>query len=154
STLYVVEQNGGKTTVHALDVDTGQTLRTLTLDGAFALPMITPDSVMGGLSPDGRWLALTARPSPARTQFVVLDTAFNQSLRQASLDGRFLFDGLNNTGTSLFLTESLADDPTASYKVRRYDLVGGALDPRVIVDKLEGETIMSGVRQTAVASKR
>jgi hypothetical protein len=71
----------------------------------------------------------------------------------ASLDGYFLFDGLNNSGSSLFLTESLGSDPSEKYQVRRYNLAGGALDPNVIVDKLEGTTIMSGVRQTAVSSQ-
>ena len=153
STLYVAEQKDGKTELRALDLATGQTLRTTTLDGAYSLPMITPDSVMGGLSPNGQWLALTAGAGRKQTQFVVLDTAFKQPPRQVALAGHFLFDGLNNGGTSLFLTESLADDPAAKYHVRRYDLAHGALDPNVIVDKLDGTQIMSGVRQTAVASK-
>ena len=152
STLYVAEQSGERTIVRALDVGSGRALREITLDGAYSLPLITPDSVMGGLSPDGRWLALTARAGSGKTQFILLDTAFQQQPRQASLDGYFLFDGLNNSGTSLFLTESLGDDPTAKYQVRRYDLASGALDPNVIVDKLEGTKIMSGVRQTALAS--
>jgi hypothetical protein len=157
STIYVAEQTGGKTIVRALDVETGRILHETTLDGAYALPMITPDSVMGGLSPDGRWLALTARPAQLgtkKTQFVVLDTGFKEKPRQASLDGDFYFDGLNNSGSWLFLTEGLADDPTAKYQVRRYDLAKGALDPNVIVDKLEGSKIMSGRRQTAAASKQ
>jgi hypothetical protein len=155
STLYVAAQNDGKTRVLALDIDSGQTLRESTLDGSYGLPMITPDSVMGGLSPDGRWLALTARSGRQQTQFVVLDTAFKQQPRQVVLDGYFLFDGLNNSGSSLFLTEILGDDPATKYLVRRYDLAKGMLDPKVIVEKgEEDEPIMSGVRQTAVASKQ
>jgi hypothetical protein len=154
STLYVAEQNDGKTTLRALDLATGQTLRETTIGGAYSLPMITPDSVMGGLSPDGRWLALTARADRQQTQFVVLDTAFKQQPRQVGLDGYFLFDGLNNSGSSLFLTESLGDDPAAKYLVRRYDLAKGMLDPKVIVEKGEEDEPMSGVRQTAVASKQ
>jgi hypothetical protein len=153
TTLYVAEQSGGKTRVRALDIASGQTLRESTIDGSYGLPMITPDSVMGGLSPNGRWLALTADAGHQQTQFVLLDTAFKQPAKQVTLDGYFLFDGLNNGGTSLFLTESLGDDPTAKYHVRRYDLTHGALDPNVIVDKLDGTQIMSGARQTAVASK-
>jgi hypothetical protein len=156
STLYVATQEAGSTRLQALDIASGQILRETKLDGAYGLPMITPDSVLGGLSPDGRWLALqTAQPrtNAKKTQFLVIDTNFTQPPRQANLDGVFLFDGLNNSATSLFLTESLADDPTAKYHVRRYDLAGGALDPNIIVDKLDGTQIMSGVRQTAVASK-
>jgi hypothetical protein len=84
---------------------------------------------------------------------VVLDTAFNQPLKRIVLEGHFLFDGLNNNGSSLFLTETVGDDPTANYLVRRYDLANGILDPQVIVEKGEEEEPMSGVRQTAVASK-
>ncbi|HEU5101343.1 MAG TPA: hypothetical protein VFU22_20110, partial [Roseiflexaceae bacterium] len=116
------------------------------------LPMITADSVMGGLSPNGRWLALAGPFSSKQTQFVVLDTAFKRQPQQISLDGRFEFDGLNNSGSSLFLTESLADNPSAQYLVRRYDLLRGVLDPKVIVEKGEEDEPMSGVRQAAVAS--
>src|SRR5262245_17038291 len=153
STLYVATQEGSSTRLQAFDIASGQMLRETKLDGAYGLPMITPDSVMGGLSPDGRWLALTARVGSRQTQFAVVDTAFKQQPKRVSLDGYFLFDGLNNSGTSLFLTESLGDDPAAKYHVRRYDLARGALDPNVIVDKFDGSAIMSGVRQTAVASR-
>src|SRR5262250_3716731 len=60
STLYVATQEGGSTRLQALDIASGQVLRETKLDGAYGLPMITPDSVLGGLSPDGRWLALQA----------------------------------------------------------------------------------------------
>jgi hypothetical protein len=151
-TLYVAEQQDGKTSVRALDLATGQDMRETQIEGAYSLPLITPDSVMGGLSPDGRWLALTAR-SGKQTKFAVFDTEFKQQPRQLTLEGYFLFDGLNNSGSSLFLTESLGDDPSAKYLVRRYDLAQDMLDPRVIVEKGEEEEPMTGVRQTAVASK-
>jgi len=154
STLYVAEQKDDKTALRALDLATGQALRATTINGAYSLPMITPDSVMGGLSPNGRWLALTAGAGRKQTQFVVLDTEFKQPPRQVALEGHFLFDGLNNSGSSLFLTESLGDDPAAKYLVRRYDLAQGLLDPKVIVEKGEEDEPMSGVRQTAVASKQ
>jgi hypothetical protein len=115
--------------------------------------MITPAGLMGGLSPDGGWLALTANPDKKQTKFAVLATTFAQPPKLIALAGHFLFDGLNTSGSSLFLTESLGDDPTESYKVRRYDLTSGALDPNAIVDKLEGTQIMSGARRAAVASK-
>jgi hypothetical protein len=154
TTLYVAERNDDKTTLRAFDLATGRALRETTVDGAYDLPMITPNSVMGGLSPDGRWLALTSRATAKRTEFMVFDTAFEQQPRRAVLEGYFLFDGLNNSGSSLFLTEILGDDPSAHYLVRRYDLSQGLLDPNVIVEKGEEDEPMSGVRQTAVASKQ
>jgi len=156
TTEYALTDGRAQTHVRAIDPQTGATTRETTLEGAYTLPSASLDGMPGGLSPDGRWLALWAaqpRTNAKTTQFAVVDTDFKQPPRLADLDGVFLFDGLNNSGTSLFLTKSLADDPAAKYQVRRYDLAGGALDPQVIVDKLEGSEVMSGVRQTAVASK-
>jgi hypothetical protein len=154
TTLYAVEQSAGTTIVRALDLATGRTVRETKVAGAYRLPLNTSDSVMGGLSPDGRWLALAGPAGSTQSTFVVLDTAFERQPRQVSLDGLFLFDGLNNSGGSLFLTESLGDDPSAKYLVRRYDLSQGALDPKVIVEKGEEDEPMSGVRRAAVASKQ
>lgn len=154
TTLYVAEQSAGSTLVRALDLATGRALRETTLAGKYSLPMITADSIMGGLSPNGRWLALAGPASRAQSQFVVLDTTFKQQPQQVSVAGLFLFDGLNNSGSSLFLTESLGDDPSAHYLVRRYSLAGGLLDPKVIVEKGEEDEPMSGTRQGAVASQQ
>jgi hypothetical protein len=129
-------------------------VRETTIDGAYSLPMITPIGVMGGLSPDGRRLALTTKASREQTKFMVLDTTFKQSPRHVILEGYFLFDGLNNSGGSLFLTESLGDNPAAKYLVRRYDLTQGMLDPNVILEKGEEDEPMSGIRQTALASRQ
>lgn len=152
STLYTVAPAGGQTRVEAIDVATGDVLRSTTLDGAYALPMVTPDSVLGGLAPGGGWLALAAASQAGRTRFVVLDTAFKQPPRSAELTGLFHFDGLSADARSLFLTESLGSDPNGKYQVRRYDLGARQLDPNVIVAKGESE-VMNGVRQAAVASR-
>jgi hypothetical protein len=154
TTLYAVEQSAGSTTLRALDLATGRTLRETTLAGQYRLPMITHDSVMGGLSPNGRWLALAGPSSRTQSRFVVLDTAFKQQPQQISIAGLFLFDGLNNSGSSLFLTESLGDDPSANYLVRRYSLSQDMLDPKVIVEKGEEDEPMSGTRRGAVASQQ
>jgi hypothetical protein len=155
STLYVVEADGDKTLVRAIDAASGKVLRSTAVDAAYELPAITPDSIMGGLSPNGRWLALVAKqPGAGRTRFVVLDTGFGQAPKEVELSGSFQFDGLSDGGQWLFLTESLGDDPTAKYQVRRYDLRAGALDPQVIVEKGEQTGTMSGARISAVASKR
>jgi hypothetical protein len=151
STLYTAAPAGGQTRVEALDLATGDVLRSITIDGRYDLPMVTPDSVLGGLAPGGGWLALAASQA-GRTQFAVLDTAFKQPPRTAELTGLFHFDGLSADGRSLYLTESLGADPNGKYQVRRYDLGMAQLDPNVIVAKGESE-VMNGVRQAAVASR-
>ena len=85
-------------------------------------------------------------------RIAVLDTSFKQPPRTLDLPGVFYFDGLSNDAGSLFLTESLTDDPQGKYQVRRYDMRLGALDPNIVIAKGESQ-IMNGVRQTAPASR-
>jgi hypothetical protein len=149
------EQAGNMTKVYALDGADGGPLREMTVAGLYDLPRIGP--LPTGLSPNGRWLALQALPGPQtvdpQTWLVVLDTAFERPVRRVDLDGVFEFDALDNAGRSLYLIE-YGDDWSAAdtYRVRRYDLDTGALDPAVVADKRNGETEMAGHRQAAVAS--
>ncbi len=155
STLYAVVRDTTITRVQALDIPSGRVLRETSLDGAWSLPMITPDSALGGLSPDGRWLALAAdlpQTDGQKTRFMILDTSFKAAPKRIELAGLFHFDGLSNGAAALFLTESLSSDPHGKYQVRRYDVAQGVLDPNVVVAKGESE-VMNGVRQTAVASR-
>jgi hypothetical protein len=161
ATLYAVESvsAGGKpqTRVQALDVATGKTLRETSVAGAYALPTIGSDETPGGLSPNGRWLALETPPTqpgaamPGR--LVVLDTAFEKPTREVRLDGDFWFDGLSNSGDNLYLTEYLAEKQREHYRVRLYHMAAGQLDAAVIVDKSNNELVMSGVRQSALPSR-
>jgi hypothetical protein len=154
SALYVAEPGAGRTRVRAIDPRTGQPLREIALDGAYELPTVRPDGVPGGLSPNGRWLALAAQDNGhGKSSFIVLDTAFAQPPRTAQLAGNFLFDGLDNNGSALFLIEYFAPDPSVKYQVRFYNLVQGALDPQVIVAKGEDpDAPMTGAFQLSVAA--
>jgi YVTN family beta-propeller protein len=156
STLYNVEVSGGKTRVRAfdlLDLRAGQALRETTLDGAYSLPRIRPDGAIGGLSPDGRWLALQQVHADGTlgSQFVVLDAGFTKPPKPVDLNGDFWFDGLSSGAKGLYLTEYLTADRSTKYQVRYYDLASGTLDPNPVVVKGEG-TEMAGVHQTSVAS--
>jgi hypothetical protein len=44
----------------------------------------------------------------------------------------------------LFLTQRADEDGVPGYRVMRYDLQTGVLDPHPIVDKVEGETVLVG----------
>lgn len=166
STLYLAECRDGTTTVSAIAVASGKTVRVRSLDGCFALP---PAGTVGlaGLSPRGNWLALAevSAQSPAATaaagysgqsRFVVLDTTLDQPPRFVDVQGRFSFDAIDNGGTSLYLIEDLP--PTTStlvgtrYQVRLYNLTTKSLEPGAIADKSNTEPIMAGLRQTSVAS--
>lgn len=165
STLYVTEWRLESTTVRAIDPQTGQTLRETTVPGRYTLPEEGIGAALGGLSPNGRWLAIggksgievgTDNAAHERSRLVVLDTAFTQKLKQIELDGNFTFDALSNDGTSLYLIETLPENPTNTpgigYKVRLYNLATGRLEPGVVVDKTAIAQTMSGVRQSALPS--
>lgn len=162
SVLYTAERTGARTVVRALDPATGATRHELTLDGVYSLPEISP-ALAGGLSPNGRWLALASLPSEdavrsayrsgaAQSVLMVLDTTFATPPRRVELAGAYSFDALANDGTSLYLIEHLAPDVTLRYQVRRYDLAQRRLDPNVVVAKGEAPE-MEGVRIAAMASR-
>jgi hypothetical protein len=150
-----------QTVVRALDAHTGRALRRRSLDGRYGLTS-AGSTGPGGLSPDGRWLVLQAVADPAapgdvpvRTEFVVLDTAFEQKPRHVVLDGVFTFDALNNSARSLFLVEYLSRPGGGhpdKYRVRFYDLAAGVLSSTIIADKRNAEQVMAGTRFKTVAS--
>ncbi len=164
SALYIVAAataNGPpKTVVRALDPRTGALLRETTIDGAYALPLVSLDGMPGGLSPNGDWLVLRKAPGQAvgdlQSQFSVLDTAFARPPRRVDLDidGPYEFDGISNDGAALYLIQYLSSpslSQAASYLVRYYNLATGALDPQPVVAKGEDQ-VMAGTHHTSVAA--
>lgn len=165
STLYVTEWGLENTTVRAIDPRTGQSLRETTVPGRYTLPEEGIGAALGGLSPNGRWLTLGSKPgievgadnaSHEHSRLAVLDTAFAQKAKPVELDGNFTFDALSNDGRSLYLIETLPENPTNTpgigYKVRLYDLTTATLLPGVVVDKTAIAETMKGTRQSSVAS--
>ncbi len=155
STLYTVEQGKGATTVYAVDVKTGQTLRQTRVEGDYDLTYVDIDGRPGGLSPNGHWLVLTPVLTGVQadqpTRFAVLDTAFNQPPRLITLDSNFWFDAISDDGSALYLIERYSTGDSAAYQVRLYDLAQGKLLPGAIADKTSTEA-MSGYRQSSIAS--
>jgi outer membrane protein assembly factor BamB len=164
STLYTVatrtDYGPPKTFLRALDLKTGTLLRETTLDGAYALPAVSLDGMLGGLSPNGDWLVLRKAPGQTigrlQSQFVVLDTAFARPPRRVDLDvdGPYEFDGISSDGASLYLVQYLSSPSLAQatkYHVRYYNLAQGALDPQPVVAKGE-EAVMAGTHHTSVAA--
>ncbi len=155
STLYTVEHGNGKTTVRAVDVKTGQTLRQTQVQGEYDLTYVDMDGRPGGLSHNGHWLVLTQTytddPVTQSSRLVVLDTAFAQPPKWIQLDGNFWFDAISDDGSALYLIERLSTGFPANYQVRLYDVAQGELTPVAIVDKTDTEA-MSGSRQSSIAS--
>jgi len=165
SALYVTEWGLDQTTVRAIDPRTGHTLRETSVAGRYTLPEQGIGAALGGLSPNGRWLALGSKPgvevgannvTRERSRLVVIDTAFTQQPKKIELDGNFTFDALSNDGTALYLIETVPRNPASTpglgYKVRLYDLATATLQPGVVVDKTAIAETMSGTRQSSIAS--
>lgn len=163
SVLYAVEPKDGQTVVRAVDPATGRSLRETILAGEYALPSTTLDGIPGGLSPNGKWLALAEAPGlpepqtygvHARRQshFAVLDTAFARPAHTLVLDGNFSFDALSNSGNALYLIEHFSAEQSDQYQVRFYDVRSAALDERIIADKRLAPQLMDGTRHSSVAS--
>lgn len=155
STLYTVEHSRNKTTVRALDVETGHTLRQTQVEGEYDLTYVDIDERPGGLSPNGRWLVLTSVLASAQanqpSRFAVLDTTLSQPPELITLDSNFWFDAISDDGSALYLIERLSTANPAAYQVRLYDLGQGKLLPGAIADKTDTE-VMSGYRQSSLAS--
>jgi hypothetical protein len=145
--LYTTTSSGNQTIVLALDITSGQTLRTTTLAGQFALPEIDANSRMGGLSPDGKVLVLAEKAGSQTntlSRLVVLDTAFQSSPRLLELPGSFVYDALSTKGQYLYLIEHMPPIEAGRYQVRKYDLTTNQLIKEPVFEKGESEAIMEG----------
>lgn len=151
SRLYAAKHDNGRTSLQAIDVHTAQVVSQISFNGWFDLPMADPSGLTGGLSPNGKWLALRSSGQTSETSFMLVSTSFDQHPRRITLPGDLAFDAFSNDGQRLYLIESLAASQPGHYRVRRYDVALGALDPRVIVDKREiASASMTGTRISGV----
>ena len=138
---------GGSLTV--FDPHTGVALRTMLLPRAYLLPTATLSGVPGGLSPNGRWLALETSPSDTESHLLVVDTLFKGQPVAVDLAGSYTFDAISNDGQRLYLIQH---SDGFHYYVRFYNLSSHALDPQVVFDKSDGANAMTGTRLSGIPS--
>lgn len=135
------------------DPATGATRRTLKLPGDYELPPATLSGLPGGVSQDGRWLALQSSGSssavPPASHLVLVDTTYAEPPRRIDLDGIFSFDAISNDGQRMYLIEHAS---SATYRVRMYAVAVGQLDPNVVFDKSDGSEAMTGLRLSGIPS--
>lgn len=142
-------------TLSDIDPDTGSTIRTLPLPYSFQLPQVSASGVAGGLSQNGRWLALEypASNPDGRDSFgshlLVIDTTTMKVAVPVDLPGHFNFDAISNDGQRIYLIEYVSD---AIYRVRFYNVGSHQLDPTIVVDKSNPQEKMVGTRLSGVAS--
>lgn len=130
------------------DASNGEVQATLPLGGVYHLPAATANGMPGGLSPNGRWLAVEDFDGTL-TRVLVIDTATLTIARHVALPGEFLFDAVDDQAHNLYLIERLGG---GQYYVRLYDLTAGALDPNIVVDKSDGSRAMAGIRLSGIPS--
>ena len=130
------------------DPQTGATLSTMPLGGAYQLPAATANGVPGGLAPNGMWLVVESTDS-SQSHMLIVNTTTSTVRRKIDLDGYFQFDAISNDGDRLYLIQHLNG---REYYVRLYDVIGGRLDENIVVDKSDGNQAMVGTRLSGIAT--
>jgi len=141
------------TMVESIDAR-GNTLSWHQLAGMWGVPQVANDGSTGGLSSNGRVLALQnlAMTYPQRrTSFAVLRVPRMGLRSVVELRGDWSFDAISPSGDRMYLIEHPRPG-LASYRVRAYDLTAGRLLPKPVADPTEWQRIMHGVAVTRVAS--
>lgn len=151
--FVTISHQGGTTDVKILSAATGELTNQFTLAGYWAL---------GGIAPNGQWLAFTRLPNQAekltqlatqawQTDIQVVAAADGQITHTLSLNGHFEVDALTNNGTGLFLIQYVPPDQPEQYVVRLYDLSIGELSPDPIRDKRVNDELMTGYAWGSIA---
>ncbi len=130
------------------DPQTGATLNTMPLGGAYRLPAATANGVPGGLAPNGMWLVVESIDS-SQSHMLIVNTTTSTVRRKIDLDGYFQFDAISNDGDRLYLIQHLNG---REYYVRLFDVIGGRLDENIVVDKSDGNQAMVGTRLSGIAT--
>jgi dipeptidyl aminopeptidase/acylaminoacyl peptidase len=138
------------TLVEIFNPEQGEAVGNFNLDGRWQL---------GGLSPDGRWLAFVADDKAEQTDgwqtdIAVVSQADGSITNRLQLDGRFEVDAINNEGTGLFLIQYVPPDQPEQYVVRFYDLRLEALHPDPLRDKRSSDEVMTGFAWGTVADNQ
>ena len=97
-----------KTVLTKSETHSGRVLRASVLRGRWGVPVVANDSTSGGLSADGRTLALTRVASGyprTKTSFAVIDTASMALRDTVHLNGEWRADALSPNGRRLHLIE-------------------------------------------------
>ena len=152
---YVTPPAGRKTLIAAVDVDSGQLLRSRLVPGRFTVPVVAYDGSSSGLSKDGRTLVLIQprQSFPRRTTTFAVLGAKKLGLRDViTLRGDFSFDALSPDGRWLYLVQYVSPDDPSRYLVRLYDLRTHRLRPEPVIDPREVGDVMGGMPVTRSSS--
>src|SRR5204863_2656167 len=116
--------------VHGTTTLVGDGSNTVSVDGKWGLPRVTPNNGVGGLSADGRVLVLSQDFNPTgalqtHSSFLVLSTKPLGVRATVRLKGDFGFDALSPQGRIVYLIQHVSAEDLFQYRVRAYDLRAG-----------------------------
>jgi WD40 repeat protein len=151
---FALGADGTQTALKIFDPHTGHEQNSWVTDGAWAL---------SGLSPNGRWAALTrlvgedqkqkwTAANKWETEVQIVDAQSGRSAHRISFEGNFEVETVSNAGDSLFLIQYLPAVNPDHYQIRLYDLAAETLQPNPLVDKRESDEVMAGQAWDAVAT--
>ena len=150
---YVTMASGARTVVARVAEAGGRLLVWRSLPGTFTIPAVAYDGSAGGLSADGRTLALIEPRQSfprARTRVRILGRGLVVR-RPVTLRGDFSFDAISNGAWLSLIHYTSPQDPTR-YLVQRYDVRNGRLSAAPIVDPAQPGEKMRGNPLTRVTS--
>lgn len=151
---YATTITGSRTQLDAFDLTTGQVRRSFPFDGRWSL---------SGVSPTGRWIALTRVPSELerqewttsglwQTAVRIVDTEDGTIAHALDLDGNFEVETISLFGDSLFLIQHLPAVNPDHYLIRLYDLAVDTLVEGALRDKTATDEVMAGYAWEGLAS--
>jgi hypothetical protein len=151
---YVTMASGGRTVVARVAEAGGRLLVWRSLPGTFTIPAVAYDGSAGGLSADGRTLALIEPRQSfprAQTRFLILGRGLAVR-RPVTLRGDFSFDAISPNGAWLYLIHYTSPQDPTRYLVQRYDVRNGRLSAARIVDPSQPGEKMRGNPLTRATS--
>jgi hypothetical protein len=144
SLLFIAHKSGDNTRVSAVTTNDGTTVKSQTVDGAFGIPRITQNGLMGGLFHDGSALVLQSMGIGTTSRFLILGSSDLATRDTITLKGTFGFDALSPDGSRLYLIQHTSKDDLQHYVVRAYDLSEHSLLAGRIADKTQKSWVMQG----------
>ena len=151
---YVTMATGGTTVVARVAEAGGRVLVWRAFPGTFTIPAVAYDGSAGGLSADGKTLALIEPRQSfprAQTQFLILGRGLAPR-RLVTLEGDFSFDAISPNGAWLYLIHYTSPQDPTRYLVQGYDLHRWRLSAAPIVDPSQPGEKMRGNPLTRVTS--
>jgi hypothetical protein len=141
---FVAYKQGDDTRLTALRTPSGALVRSVTLTGAFGVPMLGNHSIALGMFRDGTTFVLQSVAAGPETTFQLVGTDDLAVRDTITLRGAFAFDALSPDGGRLYLVQHRSEEDFEHYVVRAYDLRAGALLAGRVADKAQRSWLMHG----------